>query len=233
MSSRYVVQIVIVIASVVLGMFLYPILLRKVIRLVEWMYWNLPGKKEDKKEDKVNKVKPDVNEKTSVIGESRTKIGHSRTKTSSDAENEKVIEKENTFVPETDEDPGLMDDVDVPLERSESLPQEEIDPEEEAIELELEKGAILASGASYDELVNTGQVIAKEKPSDDEKDEAGRVLYENKFTEIVEQVISNDEQTLTKVNTLIRFHMKKHNLNQEEGISGSEEFESFDINSIF
>jgi hypothetical protein len=214
-------------------MFLYPVLLRKVTRLVEWMYWNLPGKKEKSKADEVKKAKPDIIEKTSVIGESRTKIGHSRTKTSSDAENEKVIEKENTFVPETDEDPGLMDDVDVPLERTESLPEEEFDPEEEAVELELEKGAILASGASYDELVNTGRVIAKEKPSDEEKDEAGRILYENKSTEIVEQVISNDEQTLTKVNSLIRFHMKKHNLNEEEEISGSEEFENFDINSIF
>lgn len=233
MSSRYIIQLVIVIASVILGMFLYPVLLRKVTRIVEWMYWNLPGKMEEKKTDEVKKVKPNANEKTSVIGESLTKIGHSRTKASSDAVNEKVIEKENTFVPEADEDPGLMDDVDVPLERTESLSQEEFNPEEEAIELELEKGAILASGATYDELVNTGRVIAKEKSSDEEKDEAGRILFENKSTEIVEQVISNDEQTLTKVNTLIRFHMKKHNLNQEEEISGSEEFENFDINSIF
>ncbi|SHG41398.1 hypothetical protein, partial [Dysgonomonas macrotermitis] len=148
--------------------------------------------------------------------------------------NDGVIEKESTFAPETKEETNQIADVDVPLEKVETMSEEEFDPDEEAVGLEAERGAVLASGAGYDELMNAGEVIAKVKPSDEEKGEAGRVLYENQSTEIIEQFASKDRQTLEKVNALIRFHVKKHNLTEDgEKLSGSEEFENFDINSIF
>jgi len=222
-----VVQIIVVTASVVLGMFLYPKLKGVYTNFVLRLYRNL----EIDKLPEEKKPEPKTERTVSVVGESRTISGHSRTKTATSPENEKVIEKEHTFAPETDDDPAPMDDINIPLDKIESLTEGEFDPDEEALELESEDNAVLASRASYDELMSAGKVITKDKPSNEEKDKAGKVLYENKNTKIVEQVVSKDEITLTKVNALIHFHMKKHHLNAEN--SDSDDLENFDIDSIF
>lgn len=230
------IQIIVVAASIVLGMILYPVLLKKVNGLVNWWYWNMGAGSMEKGADKVCKPEPEPSKIPSVIGESKTKIGHDRTNATTNPKNDGVIEKESTFAPETKEETNQIADVDVPLEKVETLPEEEYDPDEEAVELEAERGAALASGAGYDELMATGNVIANEHPSDEEKDEAGRVLYENEATEMVEQIVSQDEKTFAKVNDLISFHMKRHNLNPDDGMNGKplpEDFEDFDISSIF
>lgn len=228
------IQIIVVAASIVLGMILYPILLKKIDRFVNWWYWHMRASPVEKEVSKKSKPEPEPSKIPSVIGESKTKIGHDRTNATTNPKNDGVIEKESTFAPETKEETNQIADVDVPLEKVETLTEEEFDPDEEAVGLEAEKGAVLASGAGYDELMNAGEVVVKVKPSDKEKDEAGRVLYENQSTGIVEQFASKDRQTLDKVNALIRFHVKKHNLTEEDDyMPDPEEFENFDINSIF
>lgn len=236
MNSRFIIQLFVIIASLILGMLIYPYLIKMYSRFVTNLYKNL-GKYRYFTEETEEEIKKKPSTKTenvpSVIGTSKTIIGHSRTKTSISIENEKVIEKENTFAPETDEESNLMN-VDVPLGKVENLSQEEFDADEETVDLEMEKDAVLASGASYDELMKTGKVITKDKPTDEEKDEAGRILYENKSTEIVEQAVSNDEKTFAKVNALIHFHMKKHHADMDnEEYSGSKDFENFDVTQLF
>lgn len=180
--------------------------------------------------------KPPMKEEIrSVIGKSKFNLGHSRTKAATDLENEKAIEKVSTFAPPTDSDPQIKD-VEVPLEKVESLSEEEFDAEAEQEGLEIGRDAFQASGVSFDELITTGKIIRKEKPSEKEKDTAGQVLYQHQSTEILEQITSKDEATLAKVNNLIHFHMKKHNLDTEdpkEDLSDSDDFKNFDINSIF
>ncbi len=173
-------------------------------------------------------------EMPSIVGKSKFNPGHSRTKAATDLESEKAIEKVSTFVPPTDSDPQIKD-VEVPLAKIENLPEEEFDEEAEQEELEIGRDAFQASGVSFDELITTGKVIHKEKPSDEEKGTAGQILYENQSTEIVGQISSKDEATLAKVNALIHLHMKKHNLETEEKayFPESQEFKDFDINSIF
>ncbi|SHG43011.1 hypothetical protein [Dysgonomonas macrotermitis] len=228
------IQIIIVAASIVLGMILYPILLKQIDRFVNWWYWHMRASPVEKEISKKSKPEPEPSKIPSVIGESKTKLGHDRTNATTNPKNDGVIEKESTFAPETKEETNQIADVDVPLAKVETLPEEEFDPDEEAVELEAERGAVLASGAGYDELMATGNVIANKHPSDEEKDEAGRVLYENEATEMVEQIVSQDEKTFAKVNDLISFHMKKHNLTGEDSnMPDPEEFENFDINSIF
>jgi hypothetical protein len=236
MNSQLIIQAVIVAASVILGMMLYPRLVKAYTRLVTRLYRNLdkdgdkqaPGNADKKTLRGVADIPP-------VIGESKTIAGHGRTKATTSPANEKGIEKENIFAPEMNGTPE-MEDIDVPLEKVETLPEEEFDAEEENEELETGNGTVLASGVSYDELMETGRVIARERPSDEEKGMAGRILYENRSTEMVEEVVSHDEKSLAKVNELISFHMKKHNLNVDGGTAKfpvPDGFEDFDINSIF
>lgn len=75
------------------------------------------------------------------------------------------------------------------MAKIERLPEEEFDEEAEQEELEIGRDAFQASGVSFDELITTGKVILKEKPSDERKEEgtAGQILYENQSTEIVGQ----------------------------------------------
>lgn len=241
MNSQLVIQAVIVLASLVLGMMLYPRLVKTYTRLVTKLYKNLEGGSDKNTPDEPDKkTVPKEEIPSSVIGASKTVVGHSRTKAATGTENEKVIEKESIFAThtdETDENTEPMDGIDVPLEKISNSTEGEIDTENERLEFDMPKDAVQASGVSYDELMETGRVIAKERPADAEKDKAGRILYENRNTEMVEEMISYDEKSLEKINSLIRFHMKKHNLdvNTGTGIPSSEtdDFENFDASSIF
>ena len=229
MSDRFIVQLI-VITSVLLGLSLYPWLRRIFVQFIEAIYMQIRDNKpiEEKKESPIKEEIP------SIVGKSKFNPGHSRTKAATDLESEKAIEKVSTFVPPTDSDPQIKD-VEVPLAKIENLPEEEFDEEAEQEELEIGRDAFQASGVSFDELITTGKVIHKEKPSDEEKGTAGQILYENQSTEIVGQISSKDEATLAKVNALIHLHMKKHNLETEEKayFPESQEFKDFDINSIF
>lgn len=232
MNNRTIIQLIIVFASLVLGMILYPILLRKWRQFVDWLYQITYGKDEMQKPEKIEKVKAKTYEKASIIGESKTIIGHGRTKADTASKNENPIEKESTFAPESKEDNPPMDNIEAPLEKIESLSEDEFDGEAEQEELETEPDAVCASGASYDDLMKTGEVIGKEESTEQEKDLAGKVLYENRSTEMVETMATTDELRLEKINSIIHLHMKKHNLNVEVD-SDSDEFNGFDFNSIF
>lgn len=182
---------------------------------------------EEKKEPPIKEEIP------SIVGKSKFNPGHRRTKAATDSENEKAIEKVSTFVPPTDSDPQIKD-VEVPLEKVGNLLEEEFDEEAEQEELEIGRDAFQASGVSFDELITTGKVIHKDKPSDEEKDTAGQILYENQSTEMIDQVTAKDEATLNKVNALIHHHMKKYNLHTEETLtSDSEDFENFNVEQLF
>lgn len=228
------IQIIVVIASILLGLISYPLLLKTYTRIVTNLYRNLPEGNKYEKEDKSPQKE---NKKTSIIGKSKRVIGHSQTKTATASEAEVAEKKEHTFAPGIQKEEKESGEIDiyVPLEKIEKSKEEDIDLEEESQELETAESALLASGVCYDDLITIGQVITKDKPSDNEKDKAGRILYENWTTDMVEQAVSNDEKTLVKVNALISFHVKKHNPETENtsNSSNTEDFENFNFNSLF
>lgn len=230
MNNRFIIQLIVVISSVLLGMFIYPRLRRLFIRIVETIY--LQTRDDKFVEEKASPIEEKI---PSVIGKSKWNPGHGRTKAATDSESEKEKENAPIFAPDSQEGDPKMEDVEVPLEKDETLSEDEFDEESEQEELEIERGALQASGASYDELMKTGEILQKEKPSDEERDTAGQVLYQQQSTDIVEQISSKDEATLAKVNEMIHFHMKKHNLNADDFEIGSDsdDFNNFDINSIF
>lgn len=230
------IQIIVVAASIVLGMTLYPVLLKKIDRFVNWWYWHMRASPVEKEVSKKSKPEPEPSKTPSVIGESKTKIGHDRTNATTGPKNDGVIEKESTFAPETKEETNQIADVDVPLEKVETLTEEEFDPDEEMLGLEAERGAVLASGAGYDELMNAGEVVVKAKPSDEEKDEAGRVLYENRNTRLFDQMMASSDKMKESIASLMEFHLAKRageeNRSREE-TDFPDDFKNFDINSIF
>lgn len=232
MNNRSVIQLIIVFASVVLGMILYPILMRKWRQFVDWLYQITYGKDGNPKPDKIEKAIFKSDNSSSIIGESKTIIGHSRTKAATDSEKANPIEKESTFAPEPQDDNPPMDHIDAPLEKVESLPEEEFNGDAEQEELDTEPDAVCASGVSYEDLMKTGEVIRKDESTEQEKYLAGKVLYENRSTEIVETMVATDEQRLVKINSMIHLHMKKYNLTEETD-SDPDEFNGFDFNSIF
>lgn len=232
MNNRFIIQLIVVVASVILGMIIYPWLRRKFVRFIEKIYLQTRDDKPIEGESTV----PQVEEIPSIIGKSKWIPGQRRTKAATDSENEKEKENASIFAMESKEEDPKMTGINISLERIESLSEEEFDEESEQEDLEAERGALQASGVSFDELMHTGRVIQKEKPSEQEKDTAGQILYQHQSTEILDQITSKDEATLSKVNDLIHFHMKRHNLDTEDpndALSHSDDFKNFDIDSIF
>jgi hypothetical protein len=227
------VQLIVVIASVLLGMFLYPILLRKWKRFVEWLYWCTNGETdEEAKEKKPQKTEPKEMGIPSVIGKSKFNLRQSTPNTATDLKSENPIEKESTFAPEPDSDPEKFD-VDIPLEKDQPVMPDEAAEEEEP--LDAGHDAVLASGASYDELMHTNRTVAGEQVSEADKGEAGRVLYENRRTDMFEQVAANSEETARTIATLIDIHlaMRTQRLQGANEMIYPDEFKDFDIDSIF
>lgn len=230
MNDRFIIQLIVLISSFFLVKLIYPSLRRILVRFIETIYMQTRDDKtmEDKKEPLIKEEIP------SIIGKSKFELGHSRTKAATDLENEKAIEKVSTFVPPTDSDPQIKD-VEVPLAKIEKLSEEEFDEEAEQEELEVGRDAYQASGVSFDELTITGKIITKPQPTDEEKDKAGRVLYENKNTQLLEQIMSRSPQVSNAIASIIDFHLAKRNSENESRTNRDfpEELKDFDINSIF
>lgn len=232
MNNQYAVQLIVVLASILLGMILYPVLLKKWRQFVNWLYRITYGNS-GQKSDKLDKMDLKTNNSHSVIGESKFRVGHSRTKASTSLENEDRKENAPIFAPQSEDGNPEIKDAYVPLVKEKK--EDPVDLQDESLFLNTESGAVLASGASYDELVSTGKIIVKDKPTDDEKAVAGQVLYENRQTEMLEQVVANSEETAKTIAALIEAHLaiRAQGLRQDNDIVFADDFKNFDINSIF
>ncbi|WP_163309724.1 hypothetical protein [Dysgonomonas sp. 521] len=235
-TLSYMIQLIVVIASILLGMLLYPILLKKWRRFVTWLYWSSTGEREEEPEKGVLTE----TEKPSVIGKSKFNLRQSTPNAATNQQTEKAIEKEFTFVPETGETPE-MPDMDVPLEKVEFLPEEEFDAGQEEIGLETGNDAVQASGASYEELFKAHRVIEDRTATRGEEKDAGGVIYGQKGTNIFEQVAASGEETALRISGLIDIYLKELAGADTEGDSAAnyskqmepQDFKEFDINSIF
>lgn len=227
------VHLIMFIATFLLGLMIRPILDNKYNQFIAKQYEKMKGV--DVEDENIHL--PPKEENPAFVDENQSQVGHSWTKAATDLENEKVIEKVATFVPPSDSDPEKID-VEVLLDKVEKQSQEEIDPQAEEIEFELDKNACFANGSSFEELQTLQEVLPKDKPTQEESLEAGRILYENQPTEMVEQLATSGDQTLAKINSLIRFYIVKQaeedqarmgNLRKEDSF----DYENFDPNSIF
>lgn len=227
------VQIIVVISSVLLGLLLYPLLAKSYTRFITSQYKNLTkgntGKQEKNLSQKV--------ENSSLIGKSKFSLSQSTPKPAMDFKTEKPNKKEHIFAAETVEEPNQMD-IHVLLEKAEKT-EAEINYEEEEINIHLGKDAVYAGGASFDELMQIKSVIEKPTPSIKEELEAGKILYQNQETHMVEQLASGNQAILSKVSSLIKIHLEQYEKEQRDNVSETDEtkdeddFRGFDFASIF
>lgn len=227
------VQLIVVIASILLGMILYPILVRKWRQFVDWLYVITYAKTtEEIKVENPKKTTVEEDKIASFVGKSKFNLRQPTPNTATDLKSENPIEKESTFAPSTDSDPEKFD-VDVPLEKEQPMTPDEVAEEEEP--LDARHDAVMASGASYDELMHTNRAIVDKQASEADKEEAGRVLYENHQTDMFEQMAVGSEETARTIATLIDVHlaMRAQRLQGVNEIIYPDDFKDFDIDSIF
>lgn len=190
------------------------------------------GKKQMEKENEKTPYKPITSKKeASIVGKSTFTLSQPVPITATPVAKEPVIENdEHTFA--TESDPAPMD-IDYSLER-EPDNENNLNEDEEAIELKemFGKEVCYASGVEIDELHKIKYVIESPEVTQSERQEVGRILYENKETEIVEQLSSG--KTANIISGLIDLHITLHQ--QEQGkpqeVKESEELESFDVNKF-
>ncbi len=199
---------------------------------------------------KGNTIPETGNLKTDIVGKSKYEksattplISKSKPLATTSPENEKGIEKPDTFAPPNEvkpsaevppeeldeafsdtppEDETELMDIDYPLEYE--LDETDDDEEEEAEEVEGTAQSALASGVQFDDLGNAVRTVNRAKEATpEEKKAAGDTLLEIRQTDMFEQVVSGkpdarETVTLLMNASLSAFHKRK---DKEAGNTGS------------
>lgn len=219
-----IIAITILAASLLFLILVYPTFQRL------YKIFNI-GKEQLKREDTAGPNLPEISKtEISILGKSTFRLSQPLPTTTSSMVKEPVIEEDAlTFA--TESDPVPMD-IDYPLGR-EGI-DDEIDEDQESIELEemFGKDVCFASGVLIEDLQKLKHVTESVEASRCEQEEVGKMLYENKETDIVEQLLSG--KTASFISNLIDIHVTLQK--EEQGIlkviNGSEELESFDVNKF-
>lgn len=230
------IQIIVVTASVLLGLMLYPILVKTYTRIITKLYKSLTGETIEKKEE----ILPKKDQRPSIIGKSKFNLSQSKPNATTVSVKEAADDKVHNFAPESVEEPNEMD-IDVPLEKVEYRDQE-VDIEEEEEELGNIAGAdaILASGVVFDELHKVKQVIEKADATSEEEQLAGKILSENRNTALVGHMLEGNSELSIRISYLIDIQDKALATEKESKLSkkehkelNAEDFKNFDVNTIF
>ncbi|MDX9777123.1 MAG: hypothetical protein RBT40_14435 [Petrimonas sp.] len=211
----------------------------------------LPNRRKKDIVGKGNTIPETGNLKTDIVGKSKFEksattplLSKSEPLATTSPENEKGIEKPDTFAPANevkpsaeippeeldkafsdtppDEDNELLD-IDYPLEYDSDEPYGTDDEEEETEEVEGTAQAALASGVQFNDLGNAVRTINRTKEATPkEKKAAGDTLLEIRQTDMFEQLVSKPDAretvTLLMNASLSAFHKRK---DKEAGNTGS------------
>lgn len=195
------------------------------------------------------------NLKTDIVGKSKFEksattplLSKSKPLATTSTENEKGIEKPDTFAPPNEskssaevpsekldeafsdtppEDETELMDIDYPLEYEATEVNEnesDDDEEEETEEVEGTAQAVLASGVQFDDLGNAVRTVNKtDKATPEQKRKAGNTLLEIRQTDMFEQVVSGKPDAKRIVTDLMAeslsaFYERK---DKEAGTTGS------------
>ncbi|MDH6309045.1 hypothetical protein M2451_001497 [Dysgonomonas sp. PFB1-18] len=218
-----ILTITVLSAILLLWILLYPIIKKAyyIFRL---------GKAQLEKEQKGETDKPKSSEtEVSIVGKSNFSLCQPLpTSTTPLAKEPEIAEDDHNFAEESDPAPL---DIDYSLDRE---PNDEIDEEQEVIELKemFGKDVYYASGLEINDLYKIKYVVESTEVSQIEQQKAGKILYENKETEIVEQLSSG--KTASIISELIDLHIalqKKESENSDDldNIPESDDLGNFDV----
>ncbi|KAA6340395.1 hypothetical protein EZS27_011736 [termite gut metagenome] len=182
----------------------------------------------------------------SILGKSKFNLSQSKPNAATDLKTGNRTPKEDTFAPgiektvENENGEGL----DIPDDENEEAEVENSADESGELEI-LDSETVhepgIASGLSFDDLGRIKKAIENPSLVNGEQQEAGKILYENEYTDMVEKIKKISPECSAKIAALMDVHLKatsgerrtrplaKSKQKQVE----SKGFNDFDINSIF
>jgi hypothetical protein len=184
----------------------------------------------------------------SVLGKTKFVLSQPLPNAASDLETENRKEKEDTFAPETKKSEDEKPDSTVNLETGEGLDVEEDSKEAVNADEELEGLGVgnepedRAGGIDYDNLGRAAKTISDPKDSSPtDEDMAGKVLSENKYTQLVQSMRDARPEYAQRITELMDRHERKlaetQNMEvkasrKKQKLYESEEFKNFNPNDI-
>lgn len=184
------------------------------------------GGKSEKKEKRVGRV-----------GKSMPDIRQMMTLNDSYLESNESNEKEHIFDPSKDESEPEPKDLVIDADPTETV----IDEQEDIAAYTEGKDVYTAGGMDYDVMMNTVEVINSKTASKQEEQKAGKVLHDNRNTELVDKMISTKGELSVRITSLIGLRLQQHAeenaKNIDSGIAShlndSEEYKNFNANDYF
>jgi hypothetical protein len=241
-DKSYILTVLLVYTAILILVvyYLYPFL-KKILRRYISISIHIEKKKSETK--KVKEVKKEV-EFPSILGKSKFNLSQSKPTAATDLKTGNRMEKEDTFVPgiekpvENENGEGL----EIPDDDNEPEVENDADESEESERLDSGNGHHeTASGVGFDDLDKVKNVIENPSPTGREQQAAGKILYENESTDLVEKIKKISPECSAKITALMDVHLKANASLQAARPLGkskqkqmeSEGFNDFDINSIF
>ena len=188
------------------------------------------GKKKLEEQQEIHSEKTNLS--LSILGKSKFSLCQPLPTATTPMAKEPIIETdERNFADEENQTPM---DIDIPLEKEPEV-EDDFDEDEEAIELEemFGKDVCFAAGVDINDLGKVKYVIETPSPDEEEKQEAGKILYENKETDMFEQLASGKSKASSIISNLIDLHIalqQKEKGEFEDNNNESDELKNFDIN---
>ncbi|KAA6308043.1 hypothetical protein EZS27_040283, partial [termite gut metagenome] len=249
MDNKSYILIVLLVYTAVLILvvgYLYPCLKKILYRYISISIHI--GKKKGKENGGVQErqeAKKEV-EIPSILGKSKFNLSQSKPNAATDLKTGNRTPKEDTFTPgiEKTVENENGEELDIPEDEDEEAEVENIPDESEESEILDSKTGHepgIASGLNFDDLGRIKKAIENPSPASREQQEAGKILYENEYTDMVEKIKKISPECSAKIAALMDVHLKatagerrtrplaKSKQKQVE----SKGFNDFDINSIF
>ena len=220
--------------------YVYPYL-KKLLK--RGIYIRIGGEEKKEEKEAVEKVKKQE-KMPSILGESKFVLSQPLPNTTTNSETENRKEKDNTFAPETKK----SEDENVDYETGEGL---EIPPEnDESSDVDLNDEEVIdvggdpldkASGIAYNELQVTAKTIETPNTSSSSDEElAGKVLSENKCTQLVQSIQDARPEYARRITELLELHERKLAEEQtqkavskkKQKLYESDDFKKFNVDDI-
>ncbi len=171
------------------------------------------------------------------VGKSMPDLRQMMTLNDSYLESDKAKEKEYTFDPSKDESEPEPKDLVIDADPTETV----IDEEEDIAAYTGGEDIYTAGGMDYDVMMNTVEVINSKTASKEEEQKAGKVLHENRNTELVDKMVSAQGELSVRITSLIGLRLQQHAEENavyvESGFAShlneSEEYKNFNASDYF
>lgn len=188
-------------------------------------------RKKKPKVDIVPKSKPRSISPDGIMGKTTVVLRQMQSNADSERQVLKPIENPDTFaVDDENEVENEPIDISVPLEYETENPDDDFDEETEELHQATGGEANLASGASFEDLEHSYDVIRERKTSEEDERKAAETIRSESGTDIFNQMVAQVSQGVERVTSILDKHFPMQTEIVEP--SNDKEFSDFDVASI-